>query len=218
MSNTLFLNIDGVLADFSKQLSVKTGYALADVNQFLQRGVFDLDEKELSRQECRLKEKIQTVVLEKDFYASLPVKEGAPALLADLKKRFDRVYLFSRVLTTHIWDGRLNEACALKKQWVSEKLDSTFPKEQILITYMPAEKLMMSQPHCVLIDSVRKNVNKWVWHYMRNANVFSGGASGFVFVNAQQLTVDLEAKGFAVKTAEQAYPNFTFLCPQKVRD
>ena len=218
MSNTLFLNIDGVLADFSKQLSVKTGYALADVNQFLQRGVFDLDEKELNRQECRLKEKIQAVVLEKDFYASLPVKEGAPALLADLKKRFDRVYLFSRILTTHVWDERLNEACALKKQWVSEKLDSTFPKEQILITYMPAEKLMMSQPHCVLIDSVRKNVNKWVWHYMRNANVFSGGASGFVFVNAQQLAADLEAKGFSLKQAERAYPNFTFLCPQKVRD
>ena len=63
MSNTLFLNIDGVLADFSKQLSVKTGYALEEVQQFLQKELFDADEKKLTAQDCQLKNKIEKAFL-----------------------------------------------------------------------------------------------------------------------------------------------------------
>ena len=217
MSNTLFLNIDGVLADFSKQLSVKTGYALEEVQQFLQKELFDADEKKLTAQECQLKNKIEKVVSEKDFYTSMPVVEGARTVLGDLKKRFDKVYLFSRLITTHIKDKQLNEVCSLKKQWVLEKVDPSFPNEQILTTYMPAEKLMLSRVHSVLIDSTRKNVNKWVCHYIRNANLFPKGATGIVFVNAQQLNNDLEAKGF-VKTIKQASSRFKLIYPQNVRE
>lgn len=218
MQDILFLVMDGVLADFTKQASLKTNLpnTVAKIDASFRKGICA---EPLSPLEKNLKKVIRTQLLyEDDFWRSMPVKEGAKELFADLKKRFADIRILSHLSVPTDAVERLSQIRRLKAQWFLKNIDASFDQSKILVTERGLESFMSAQKHNVLIDSKVSNVNTWMRHYMRNANVFVKGSSGFVFVNNRQILDELDQKGFKTRVAP-AYPNFTFIClkPQNER-
>lgn len=212
MNNVLFLSMDGVLSDFVKQASNRTQlpYVVSKIDARYKNG---RSAQPLSLIEQNLKRVLKNYCLyDDDFWRSMPIKEGACDLFWNLKKRFSDIRILSRLSVPEEAKGRLSKIRQLKKEWFLNNIDASFDPNKILVTDRPKEFYMFAQGHSVLIDPKVSNVNAWMRFYMRNANMFSKGASGFVFVNKEQILDDLTRKGFNEKAIASQQPTFTFIC------
>lgn len=189
----VFVSLEEILADVEKQKFVKNMDIFAPLPP-LSNG----EDKDAVQKEAAEKAKF-FVQYTSEFWATMPVREGAKEFFDSLKKRFNEVRILSAFSTEELSANRLSETRKLKQDWVLKNIDSNFDKDRVVVTSFERESFVHPEIQCVLIDKSQRNVAAWVRTGMGCANVFKAGADAVQYFNDEQVLETLNQKGFPEK-------------------
>ncbi len=216
MKQILFLNMDGVLTDWTEGV-----FHFVPFTVQVEQAALSLEKGQAPKNEsdetAKLKQTISKAVdLEPLFHALLPVKKGARSLWSGLKNRFDEVRVIARINGLDTVNSNVRARIIRnKKMWFLKEIDPDFNPDHIVVNALPKTAYLSNPAHNVLIDAHAGDVNAWNRHLIRNANIFPNGGVGLLYAKAGQMLSELDARGFVKcsKRIQKNTPNFSFICP-----
>lgn len=165
----VFLDMDGVLADFAGQADV---YCKEDVRSLLNRTTA------LTPAESALQQKLYHFADYSDsFWKSMPPMPDAQKLFEHVRGVFDDVYILSRFVPPAACPERLAAVKALKRNWFYRNICFDFPKNHVLVSPLPKETFIPLLNEGYLIDDKIENVKNWK----------KAGGTGLVYKNFTHL-------------------------------
>lgn len=144
----LYLDMDGVIADFNRNL--REFGVVDNETHFIHK-----PRSEWTQSQKDLDIRVRGVMELDDFWPSIPLCPGAHELW-DYCKQFD---LYILTATPNVTEFR-DRIAQHKREWIWANLDPTFPAERILIC-LRSEKQAHSGPGHVLVDDMPSNCAEW---------------------------------------------------------
>lgn len=174
----IYLDQDGVLADFDKYLLDRYGL----VND---RVAYSTKHKEKTEAQMKLFNDIGKAMKDKGFFRNLPVMPGAHDLWKAAHRGTDRPY----VLTALPGIGNDEEVTKDKRDWIHEYMNEVRDDEFIACMRADKVKYAISWEHgssfpiqSVLVDDLPLNCDNWR----------SAGGYGILFQNSKQAITALD--------------------------
>ena len=151
-----FLDMDGVLADFSKQVEKMLGYDSEIVK--------DRERSSLSEVELKIKQEISKLVHgSNDFWKTMPKTEYADELLNFCKNNFDKIFILSNYNPPDTSPHRFFAVKSLKTYWLEQELD--MQSVGIIISKKSKSSFVPSQEYKgILVDDINTNIVDWNNH------------------------------------------------------
>ena len=162
MNKIVYLDMDGVLADFSCSAELIKKNTVLENNDFSGKNGYTEKEKKLLPMFWG---KIQE---NKNFYLSLPKKPKSCHLYDFCKLNFDEVKILTSV--PRKYDVNEKERISSQKfEWIVKNIDLTFDKKNFIsLTEIGVKKsnYIINSNNCleVLIDDLSKNTDDWTEH------------------------------------------------------
>lgn len=127
----IFLDIDGVLADFELHVKNKFGIKISETP----------------------KNEVPWASMDHDFYASIPVFDGAKFFYTRLRE-FPTKFLSGTLISDGCWSG--------KAQWVREQMGRDSWILQDLMLCASNAKFLVAGSNRILVDDREKNIDQWI--------------------------------------------------------
>lgn len=145
---TIYLDMDGVLADFDRAMVARGVHAPS-----FEFG--HLPEAEWTQEQIRRDAQVRVEMAKPDFWPSLPIMPGARELLAVAAKLAGTAHLFILTATPR---SNPEQAAFHKREWAAKHLG--FPAGRVL-TCLRSEKRLHAAPGKILVDDLASNCAEW---------------------------------------------------------
>lgn len=199
MRQTIYLDMDGVLADFDAALRDR-GVANNETNFIhLPKDQWTASQVELDRQ-------VRECMESPNFWNHIPLMDGAKALW-QYAMSFRQVYVLTALPRESMFPGRIE---AQKRAWI-QRYFGPFPNDQIIVCQRADKKKYATQGG-VLVDDMLVNCREWE----------AAGGTSVAFINARdaihQLTLltgkpELREKTSAERKAEPMHSGVLMYFP-----
>lgn len=152
MQKTVYIDMDGTLANFDKMAEKFVGFNGRDFKNL---------EKEFMSPEQRARQNLLFKAIDENphFFKYEEPYPFAKQLYYECKKIFDKVSILSNYVPPKDKFSNLYEVRVHKTNWIWEHIDPTIPCSDVIITNMP--KYWYATEYSWLIDDMIKNINMW---------------------------------------------------------
>lgn len=166
--DTIYLDMDGVLADFDGEIKRRTGVDRADFHH--------LPENQWSEKDRQTDFLVRQEMGKEDFWPSLPKMPGAIGLIRTCWNAGCNVYILTATPRLTEWRDRI---ATQKRDWA---WTNTGVYNVPVITCLRAQKSSYSGPGKVLIDDLKVNCEEWE----------AAGGAAIHYKSAEQAIKELE--------------------------